>query len=108
MPIKITYDLNNSAQCELINDYYFFKYYLKSVLFDWSDYYYNGGNYKQILNHLNKHEYERFNDLYRKLLSYCYLNYFDELEEKKIIDYVFLLGKQSLYMYKTFLQDKLN
>jgi hypothetical protein len=107
MPIKITYDLNNSAQCELINDYYFFKYYLKSILFDWSDYYYNGGNYKQILKHLNKHEYKRFNDLYNKLLSYYY-NFVFELEDEKIIQDMFMWNKQSLYMYKKFLKIELN
>ena len=107
MPIKITYDLNNIDQCELNNDYYFFKYYLKSILFDWIDYYYNDGNYKQILNHLNKHEYERFKDLYKKILSYYY-NYVGELEDKYVIEDIFMRYKQLLYIYKKFLKHKLN
>lgn len=33
--MKITYDLNNKKECEEIETYYFFKYYLESLLFDW-------------------------------------------------------------------------
>ncbi len=106
MPIQITYDLNNSAHCELIDDFYFFKYYLKSVLFDWSDYYYNGGNYKQILKHLNKCEYQRFKDLYIKITDHYY-NHIDGLEDKYVIEDIFMRGKQSLYIYKNFLKFSL-
>ena len=33
--MKITYDLNNKEEREEIENYYFFKYYQKSISFDW-------------------------------------------------------------------------
>ena len=89
--MKITYDLNNKEECEEIENYYFFKYYLKSLLFDWKnnvDKVIRDNNInpsygvmcgdpqthnKQLHNilseaikHLNHHEFKRIKDIYFK------------------------------------------
>ena len=70
---KISYDSNNKDDCELIEDYYFLKYYTKSIVSDWKNFYDENINLKTedeifqiIYNHLNKTEYKRLNTVYRK------------------------------------------
>ena len=73
MPITITYDLNNEQECNLIDDYYFFKYYLKSLIFDWEKFYYTKDYDPSIIkSHLNITEFNRFIELYEIILAYFY------------------------------------
>ena len=87
--MKITYDFNNKGECQEIDDYYFFKYYRKCLLFDWKkiidriiiDNYYDNYDeikfkclYKEnellnnilseVIKSLNEVEFRRFKDIY--------------------------------------------
>jgi len=33
--VKIEYDLNNAEECEMVDDYFFIKYFFESLSFDW-------------------------------------------------------------------------
>lgn len=66
--VKITHDLDNAEERKIVEDYYFFKYYTKSLIFDWAKFYdkmcENGEDKdvitKIIINHLNKYDLQRF------------------------------------------------
>ena len=101
MPITITYNLNNEQECKLINDYFFFKYYLKSLIFDWLKFYYTK-DYKPsiIKTHLYKTEFDRFKELYIILLSYHY-DYQITTDDMDIFQDIFNRGKKRiLQIYK--------
>jgi hypothetical protein len=33
--VSITYDINNSIEQQMVDDYFFYKYYVESLKFDW-------------------------------------------------------------------------
>jgi hypothetical protein len=61
MITKITYDLNNKEDVDMINDYYFLKYYINSIYFDWINTLRVTDEINEdiIIKHLNKTEFER-------------------------------------------------
>ncbi len=63
----ITYDLDNKEEAKMVEDYYFVKYYTKTILFDWKQFLNTFDNMETIrekiqiiINHLNKDEFERY------------------------------------------------
>ena len=111
MPIKITYDLNNEQESKLIDDYYFFKSYLKTLLFGWEKFYFSKDYDSSIIKyHLNKTEFKRFKELYQMILEY---NYDSEILMKYY--YVFDIfidifnrdKKEILKIYKSYIIYKL-
>ena len=124
MPIKITYDLNNEQECKLIDDYYFFKYYLKSLIFDWEKCFYTKDYDPSIIKaHLNITEFNRFIKLYQMILAYFYdFNDYDfQTQPERYIryyqslivnidkfEYIFSKGKNFiLKIYKSYIKYKL-
>ena len=110
MPIKITYDLNNEQECNLIDDYYFFKSYLKSLIFDWEKFYYTKDYKPSIIEaHLNITEFNRFKELYLMILTYYY-EYQITADNMDIFLFqdIFYRGKNSiLQIYKSYIKYKL-
>jgi len=39
--VKITYDLDNKEEAQMIEDYYFMKYHTQLIYYDWRNYYWN-------------------------------------------------------------------
>lgn len=75
--VKISYDSDNKEDCEIIDDYYFLKYYSKSIVSDWKKFYDENINFKDeneilqiIYNHLNKTEYERLDKAFQKFFFF--------------------------------------
>lgn len=98
--VKITYDLDNSEDVQMIDDYYFVKYYMKSIRDDWKQYTDIDNKWKydcedkdkilrMIINHLNPVEFKR---LCKILDDYTILGYDKEIGaiEIVLIEYGFL------------------
>ena len=119
MPITITYDLNNEQECKLIDDYYCFKSYLKSLIFGWKKFYYSQDYKSSIIKaHLNKTEFKRFKELYLMISKYHH-----DLEispEKYDYEYNMLIAKNDIFrgifyrgkkeilkIYKSYIKNKL-
>ena len=110
MPITITYDLNNEQESKLIDDYYFFKSYLKSLMFGWEKIYFSKDYDSSIIKyHLNKTEFNRFKKLYQMILIYYY-EYQITADNMDIFLFqdIFFRGKNSiLQIYKSYIKYKL-
>ena len=74
--VKITYNENNAEEVELIEDYFWYEYFIKSLIFDWKEYLkdYNKLTYQEQLNkheiikkHLNKYELKRAIDIHKRI-----------------------------------------
>lgn len=106
--VKITYDLDNLEESEIVEDYYFFKYYIKSLNFDWAKFYdemrsYENGKNKDeitqiIMNHLNKYEFQRFLKITKRFM---FDNSINCVMHKVLTD-----GNNLIYRYKYFLRVK--
>jgi hypothetical protein len=73
--VKITYNENNAEEVKLIEDYLWYEYFVKSVIFDWKEYLkdYNKLTYQEQLNkheiikqHFNKYELKRVIDIHKR------------------------------------------
>ncbi len=110
---RLSYSKKNKKEAEeLLNDYDFFKYYLKSLMSDWGDCYkmYWGMEPKErlkhkkiIIQHLNKQEFKRFCKLYKIINSFCHSN---EIDRFHLMDDIFIFGYGVLAEYKEFLIEK--
>jgi hypothetical protein len=76
--VKITYNENNAEEVKLVEDYFWYKYYVKSVKFDWKEYLkdYNKLTHQEQLNkheiikqHLNKYELKRAIDIHKRIYN---------------------------------------
>jgi hypothetical protein len=99
--MKITYDSNNKEDVQMVKDYYFAKYYMKSIYFDWK----NSGltKLKQmhiIKNHLNKKEFKRLIKILHK--NFC----FHRPETKKLLLTMITFKNFSL-LHMFYLKNKL-
>jgi len=121
MTIKITYDLDDEKQSQMIEDYYFFRYYLKSLLFDWNHIKLNYGIGDEerriniiniIMSSLNKVEYERFKNIYKMLIDYEYFgeynDEYDNITDHEILEESLFLSNDMITRYKCFLNSKFN
>jgi hypothetical protein len=73
---KITYDLNNAEEVKLVEDYFWYKYFVKSFKFDWGEYLkdYYKITYQEKLNkheivkqHFNKYELKIAIDIHKRI-----------------------------------------
>jgi hypothetical protein len=74
--VKITYDLNNAEEVKLVEDYFWYKYFVKSFKFDWGEYLkdYYKITYQEKLNkheivkqHFNKYELKIAIDIHKRI-----------------------------------------
>jgi hypothetical protein len=72
--VKITYDENNKKEVQIVEDYFWYKQYVESLIFDWGEKlsemqklkYDERGEIKEIvLNHLNKSELKRAIEIHK-------------------------------------------
>ena len=83
---KITYDLNDETAVKLVDEYYFFKYYVKTIISDWA------------------RLYERECEIYGEqsftikfLLRQIFNNHINKIEFKRLRENVSFHGEYSLY-----------
>lgn len=73
--VKITYDENNKEERELVKDYFWYKYYVSSLKFDWGhidltcDFQRRLENLGIIKKHLNKYELKRAIKIHKNIYS---------------------------------------
>ena len=129
--MKITYDLNNKEECEEIENYYFYKDYLESLLFDWknmvkmlTDDDWDKKPYaihidplefdemlgEQLHNilliaikHQNYHQFKRLTHIYVKYFNYEHDYIYDE---KYIFLNIICCAKLNIKQYKKYLLNK--
>jgi hypothetical protein len=101
--VRISYDEENKEEVKLIEDYYFYKYYVETVKSDWLNFIkealklpYPEKNAKLdiVINHLNKYELERAvivhknvyaNNMKRHISKYYFLSDISAFNPVKII-----------------------
>jgi len=88
--VKITYDDDNKKERELVENYYFYKYYVKSLEFDFKNYKNEvSSNNHFILNiiksHCNPVELQRIIDIHRYVLINCeYCSYVNIMSDDEL------------------------
>ena len=91
--VKITYDLDNKEEVELVDDYFFTKFYMKSIYDNWKQYNDLDNRWKydyedkekiiqNIIKHLNPYEFKRLCEI---VDSYAILGYNKEYETIDLI-----------------------
>jgi hypothetical protein len=77
--VRISYDEENTKEVKLIEDYFFYKYYVETVKSDWSYFIKEAlklpfleqkAKFDIVINHLNKYELERAVIVHEN--TYCY------------------------------------
>jgi hypothetical protein len=104
------YDFTNPKHYKLIDDYVFFKYYVK-VLFDtWNNFFFTSKLdisciCKIIIKHQNPLELERFEKLFNNTIH----NNLSDFSINSILAHLFYLGKSTVIkLYSFELKDKFN
>jgi len=104
------YDFTNPKHYKLINDYVFFKYYVKVLFDDWQSFYFTAKLdrlciYKIIIKHQNPIELERFEKLYNNIIH----KNFHDFTINSILTNLFYVGKSIVIkLYSNVLSDKFN
>jgi hypothetical protein len=92
----VTYDLNNKNECQMVEDYVFYRYYTKSIYFDWKQYKKDieerNEKGKLIRKHIkancNSIHLKQALEIHRRIWSECsnYCKDYDELSDDNIFD----------------------
>lgn len=69
--VKITYDEDDKEATEMIESYFWFKYFIRSLHFDWKDLYdrRNKETYKIIISNINEYDLITLTQIYKKYIK---------------------------------------
>ena len=99
--VVITYNESNKEELELIEDYFFYEYYCRSLRFDYGvklKNSYKFDDYKTILNKgVNKIEYKRACKIHKKIY---YDNQYKRMPDWFFLDDVIRTKPEKIYKYK--------
>lgn len=93
--VKIIFDIDNKYELQLVDNYYYAKYYIESILFDWKQESYTDGYLRYVYKHLNKFEFRRL----RKVLHPVLPNYI-AIEDLDALIWILCDGKKLIKQLK--------